>query len=56
MTYRTSSRESENVLTFVADAADDKARYKCEASNVMSRSPLKTQIDLTVLCEYLICL
>ncbi|KAK4873251.1 hypothetical protein RN001_015280 [Aquatica leii] len=48
MAYRTAGRVSENVYTFTADASDDKARYKCEASNVMSSKPLKAQVDLTV--------
>lgn len=53
MAYRTAGRISENVYTFTADASDDKARYKCEASNVMSSKPLKAQVDLTVYCKFL---
>ncbi|VEN63224.1 unnamed protein product [Callosobruchus maculatus] len=49
MAYRTAGRVSENVYTFTADVSDNKARYKCEASNVMSKSPLKAEIDMTVL-------
>ncbi|XP_060520055.1 nephrin isoform X3 [Cylas formicarius] len=49
MAYRTAGRVSENVYTFTADASDNKARYKCEASNIMSKSPLKAEIDMTVL-------
>ncbi|KAJ8969698.1 hypothetical protein NQ317_004131 [Molorchus minor] len=49
MAYRTAGRVSENVYTFTADASDNKARYKCEASNIMSKQPLKAEIDLTVL-------
>ncbi|KAG5895719.1 hypothetical protein JTB14_025666 [Gonioctena quinquepunctata] len=49
MAYRTAGRVSENVYTFTADASDNKARYKCEASNVMSKAPLKAEIDLSVL-------
>lgn len=52
MAYRTAGRLSENVYTFTADASDNKARYKCEASNIMSKSPLKAEIDMTVLCKY----
>lgn len=52
MAYRTAGRVSENVYTFQAEASDNKARYKCEASNVMSKSPLKAEIDMTVLCKY----
>lgn len=51
MAYRTAGRMSENVYTFTADASDNKARYKCEASNIMSKAPLKAEIDLTVLCK-----
>ncbi|XP_050302000.1 nephrin isoform X2 [Anthonomus grandis grandis] len=49
MAYRTAGRVSENVYTFTADASDNKARYKCEASNIMSKNPLKAEIDMTVL-------
>ncbi|XP_066154012.1 nephrin isoform X2 [Euwallacea fornicatus] len=49
MAYRTAGRVSENVYTFTADASDNKARYKCEASNIMSKTPLKVEIDMTVL-------
>nr|CAD7460983.1 unnamed protein product [Timema tahoe] len=49
MAYRTAGRLSENVYTFTADASDNKAHYRCEASNVMSPAPLKTEIELTVL-------
>lgn len=51
MAYRTAGRMSENVYTFTADASDNKARYKCEASNIMSKAPLKAEIDMTVLCK-----
>ncbi|KAI5639581.1 immunoglobulin domain-containing protein [Phthorimaea operculella] len=40
---------SENVLSFKADASDNKARYSCEAKNVMISNTLKAEIDLTVL-------
>lgn len=49
MAYRTSGRLSENIYTFTADASDNKAKYRCEASNIMSTSPLKAEVDLTVL-------
>ncbi|KAF9803606.1 hypothetical protein SFRURICE_019595 [Spodoptera frugiperda] len=45
----TSGRMSENVLSFKADASDNKARYTCEAKNVMISNTLKAEIDLTVL-------
>lgn len=54
MAYRTAGRVSENVYTFTADASDNKARYKCEASNVMSLNPLKAEIDLSVHCKLII--
>ncbi|XP_047541017.1 nephrin [Vanessa atalanta] len=49
MAYRTSGRMSENVLSFKADASDNKARYSCEAKNIMISNTLKAEIDLTVL-------
>lgn len=52
MAYRTAGRVSENTYTFTADATDNKAKYRCEASNIMSRGPLKTEVELTVLCKY----
>lgn len=49
--FRTAGRLSENVYTFTAEASDNKARFRCEASNIMSQTPLKTEVDLTVLCK-----
>ncbi|XP_030388023.1 nephrin, partial [Scaptodrosophila lebanonensis] len=49
MAYRTSGRLSENIYTFTAEAGDNKARFRCEASNVMSQTPLKAEVDLAVL-------
>ncbi|KAL0810554.1 hypothetical protein ABMA28_010674 [Loxostege sticticalis] len=49
MAYRTSGRMTENVLSFKADASDNKARYTCEAKNIMISNTLKAEIDLTVL-------
>ncbi|XP_073986963.1 nephrin-like isoform X2 [Rhodnius prolixus] len=49
MAYRTAGRLSENIYTFTADASDNKAKYRCEASNIMSPAPLKAEVDLTVL-------
>ncbi|RZF33955.1 hypothetical protein LSTR_LSTR010438 [Laodelphax striatellus] len=48
MQYRTTTKVSENIYSFTADSSDNKARYRCEASNVMSVSPLKAEVDLTV--------
>ncbi|XP_044576167.1 nephrin-like isoform X3 [Cotesia glomerata] len=47
--YRTDDRISQNLLTFEAKSEDDKARYRCEVSNVMSVTPLKVHVDLSVL-------
>ncbi|KAK9509902.1 hypothetical protein O3M35_004793 [Rhynocoris fuscipes] len=49
MAYRTAGRLSENVYTFTADASDNKAKYRCEASNILSPAPLKAEIELIVL-------
>ncbi|XP_017836908.1 nephrin isoform X1 [Drosophila busckii] len=49
MAYRTSGRLSENIYSFTAEAGDNKARFRCEASNVMSQTPLKTEVELSVL-------
>lgn len=43
---------SENVYKFTAEASDNKARFRCEAINVMSPAPLKAEVELTVLCKY----
>ena len=48
---RTAGRLSENIYTFTAEAGDNNARFRCEASNVMSQNPLKADIDITVLCK-----
>lgn len=53
MAYRTQGRVSENKYTFTAEANDNKAKFRCEASNVMSPEPLKTEVELSVLCKYL---
>lgn len=49
---RTTGRLSKNEYTFTAEASDNKARFRCEASNIMSQTPLKAEVDLTVLCKY----
>lgn len=35
----------------MAEAADNKARYRCDASNSMSKKALSVEIELFVLCE-----
>lgn len=49
--YRTEDSVSENVLSFTAKAEDEKARYRCEVSNIMSVQPMKVHVDLAVLCK-----
>ncbi|XP_046990276.1 nephrin [Schistocerca americana] len=49
MAYRTAGRLSENVYSFTADASDNNAHYRCQASNIMSPAPLKADVTLTVL-------
>lgn len=49
--YRTEGSSSESVLSFTARAQDEKARYRCEVSNIMSVQPMKVHVDLTVLCK-----
>lgn len=40
------------MYSFKAEANDNKARFRCEASNIMSQTPLKAEMDLTVLCNF----
>ncbi|XP_077276716.1 sticks and stones isoform X2 [Temnothorax americanus] len=47
--HRRGPSVSENVYSFIARAEDDKARYRCEISNIMSVQPMKAHVDLTVL-------
>ncbi|XP_076632643.1 sticks and stones isoform X2 [Colletes latitarsis] len=47
--YRTKNSVSESVLSIVAKAQDNNARYRCEVSNIMSVEPMKVHVDLTVL-------
>jgi len=49
--YRREGSVSENVLSFTARAEDEKARYRCEVSNIMSVQPMRVHVDLTVLCK-----
>uniref|UniRef100_A0A1A9VEL5 Uncharacterized protein n=1 Tax=Glossina austeni TaxID=7395 RepID=A0A1A9VEL5_GLOAU len=49
MLLLTSGRLSENIYTFTAEASDNKARFRCEASNVMSQTPLIAEVELAVL-------
>ncbi len=50
-TYETTGRESRNVYIFRADASDNNARFRCEASNLLSPNPMKAEITLTVHCK-----
>ncbi|XP_058810158.1 nephrin isoform X2 [Phymastichus coffea] len=47
--YTTEGRISKNVHSFIATASDDKARFECKVSNVMSVTPMITHVDLSVL-------
>ena len=49
--FITSGRESRNTFTFKAEASDNNARFRCEASNPLSPSPMKAEITLTVHCK-----
>ncbi|XP_076762632.1 sticks and stones isoform X2 [Xylocopa sonorina] len=46
--YRTEGSNSESVLSIIAKAQDNNARYRCEVSNIMSVEPMKVHVDLTV--------
>ncbi|CAH0382334.1 unnamed protein product [Bemisia tabaci] len=48
MEYRTNGKSSENTFTFTATEEDDKAVFLCEASNIMSPTPLSSQVQLNV--------
>jgi nephron len=49
--WNTKGRFSENFYKFTASAADNNARVVCEARSVMSKTPLKTEVKLSVHCE-----
>ncbi len=51
-TYEQMGRESKNVYAFKAEAGDDKARFRCEASNLLSVAPMKAEVVLTVHCKW----
>ncbi|XP_030387432.1 nephrin [Scaptodrosophila lebanonensis] len=46
---RTSGRLSENVYKFTATTADNGANLVCEAKNLLSTTPLRAELNLTVL-------
>ncbi|XP_030244136.1 nephrin isoform X2 [Drosophila navojoa] len=46
---RTSGRLSENVYKFTANASDNGANLVCEAKNLLSNTPLRAELNLTVL-------
>ena len=52
MSYTTSGRESRNMHTFVAAAADNNAKFSCEARNEMSVETMKAEIKMAVHCKY----
>ncbi|XP_076242839.1 sticks and stones [Calliopsis andreniformis] len=47
--YRTEGSFSESVLSIIAKAQDNNAKYRCEVSNIMSVEPMEAHVDLTVL-------
>lgn len=49
--YTTEGRISKNVHSFIAKASDDKARFECKVTNVMSVTPMTAHVDLSVLCK-----
>ena len=51
--YTTMGSKSKNVLRFVAGSDDNKAKYRCEASNNMLASPLVAEVVMSVQCKYL---
>lgn len=50
-TYATSLRESRNELSFIANTKDNLARFRCEATNIMSPTPKIADVVLTVQCK-----
>ncbi|GFS53157.1 nephrin, partial [Trichonephila inaurata madagascariensis] len=55
VTYSTGGREATNTHTFTVGPKDNKAVYKCEASNVVTNQPLTASVRLNVLCKSLSC-
>ncbi|GIY26086.1 synaptogenesis protein syg-2 [Caerostris extrusa] len=51
VTYSTGGREATNTHTFTVGPKDNKAVYKCEASNVVTNQPLTASVRLNVLCN-----
>ncbi|KFM74851.1 Nephrin, partial [Stegodyphus mimosarum] len=49
ITYSTGGREATNTHTFTVGPKDNKAIYKCEASNVVTLQPLSASVRLNVL-------
>ncbi|GBM25368.1 Synaptogenesis protein syg-2 [Araneus ventricosus] len=49
VTYSTGGREATNTHTFTVGPKDNKAVYKCEASNVVTNQPLISSVRLNVL-------
>jgi len=49
---RTSGRLSENVYKFTAAAEDNGANLVCEAKNLLATTPLRAELNLTVLCKF----
>jgi len=51
MVYHTNNKVSMSKYQFSADSSDNQARYRCDASNIMSRTPLSAHVDITVKCK-----
>lgn len=51
VTYSTGGREATNTHTFTVGPKDNKAVYKCEASNTVTLQPLSASVRLNVLCK-----
>ena len=50
--YTTMGSKSKNVLRFVAGPDDNKAKYRCEASNSMLAAPLVAEVVMSVQCKF----
>ena len=54
--YTTMGSKSKNVLRFVAGPDDNKAKYRCEASNSMLAAPLVAEVVMSVQCKFFVSL
>ena len=49
--YTSGGDKSVNELVFTVQPNDNEAVYRCEASNLVTSSPLTTEVKLIVQCE-----